>query len=155
MLQAGMMKTTYKRATRVADQIRMEVADILMRKSKDPRLGFVTVTDVELTNDLRLARIFVATRQDGQAEAEVFAGLARAVGFIRAELGRRLHLRYTPDLIFQKDTSGPRGDRILSLLDSLGTQDQEPGSAPEQGVKIDEVPSVGEGAGEGPEQVGA
>ncbi len=149
-----MTKTAYKRATRVADQIRMEVADILMRKSKDPRLGFVTVTDVELTNDLRLARVFVTTMQDGQAEAEVFAGLARAGGFIRAELGRRLHLRYTPELVFQKDTSGPRGDRILSLLDSLGTQDREPGSSTEQGRKTGETPSAGETAGEGPEEGG-
>lgn len=148
-----MAKTAYKRATRVADQIRMEVADILMRKSKDPRLGFVTVTDVELTSDLRLARIFVATWPDGQAEAEVFAGLAKAGGFIRAELGRRLHLRYTPELIFQKDTSGPRGDRILSLLDSLGTQDQGTGSIPEPGQE--KASSAKEGSGEGPEQVGA
>ncbi len=144
------MKTAYKRATRVGDQIRMEVADILMRKSKDPRLGFVTVTDVELTSDLRLARIFVTTRHDGQAEAEVFAGLTKAVGFIRAELGRRLHLRYTPELIFQKDTSGPRGDRILSLLDSLSTHDQGAGFVPGQGRK--EAPPATEGSDEGLEQ---
>jgi ribosome-binding factor A len=130
-----MAKTAFKRATRVADQIRIEVADILMRKSKDPRLGSVTVTDVELTDDLRLARVFVTTRQDDQNEAEAFAGLAKAAGFIRAELGRRLRLRYTPELIFQKDISGPRGDRILSLLDSLGLQEPEPGSAQGQGFK--------------------
>jgi ribosome-binding factor A len=130
-----MAKTAFKRATRVADQIRIEVADILMRKSKDPRLGSVTVTDVELTDDLRLARVFVTTRQDGQNEAEAFARLAKAAGFIRAELGRRLRLRYTPELIFQKDISGPRGDRILSLLDSLGLQEPEPGSAQGQGFK--------------------
>ncbi|MBI4401607.1 MAG: 30S ribosome-binding factor RbfA, partial [Nitrospirae bacterium] len=97
-----MTKATYKRATRVADQIRMEVADIIMRKTKDPRLGSVTVTNVELTNDLRLARVFVTTLTDGQHAADAFAGLTKASGFIRSELGRRLHLRYTPELIFQK-----------------------------------------------------
>jgi len=114
-----MSKTTYKRATRVADQIRMEVADILMRKTKDPRVGVVTVTDVELTSDLRLARIFVTTGPDEKQEADALAGLTKAAGFIRAELGRRVNLRYTPELIFQKDTTGPRGDRILSILHQL------------------------------------
>lgn len=115
-----MTKTTYKRATRVADQIRMEVADILMRKAKDPRVSSVTVTDVELTNDLRLARIYVTTLQADDGESDVFEGLAKASGFIRAELGRRLSLRYTPELVFEKDVSGPRGDRVLSLLEGLG-----------------------------------
>ncbi len=118
-----MAKTAYKRASRVADQIRMEVAEIIMRKTKDPRVASVTVTDVKLTDDLRLARIFVTTGADGQHEAEALAGLAQAGGFIRAELGRRLHLRYTPELIFQKDVSGPRGDRILALLEQVEAKD--------------------------------
>lgn len=121
-----MSKTAYKRSTRVADQVRMEVADILMRKTKDPRVGIVTVTDVEVTSDLRLARIFVTTGPDERQEAAAFAGLAKAAGFIRAELGRRLNLRYTPELAFHKDITGQRGDRILSLLhqleESSGTQ---------------------------------
>jgi len=114
-----MAKTGYQRATRVADQIRVEVADILMRKTKDPRVGVVTVTDVELTSDLRLARVYVTTGTDEQREAEALAGLEKAAGFIRGELGRRLNLRYTPDLVFKKDVAGVRGDRILSLLHDL------------------------------------
>ena len=114
-----MSKTTYKRADRVADQIRMEVADILMRKIKDPRVHSVTVTDVELTGDLRIAHVFVTTMEKDEAEREVFAGLANAAGFVRAELGRRLTLRYLPEVIFKKDVSGLRGDRILQLLDGL------------------------------------
>jgi ribosome-binding factor A len=125
-----MSKTAYKRSTRVADQIRMEVADILMRKTKDPRVGIVTVTDVELTSDLRVARVFVTTGPDEKQAAGALAGLAKAAGFIRAELGRRVNLRYTPELIFQKDTTGPRGDRILSILHGLegasGTQEDRP-----------------------------
>lgn len=127
-----MAKTAYKRATRVADQLRIEVAEILMRKIKDPRVGFVTVTDVELTNDLRLARIYVTTGPDEQHEAETFAGLAKAAGFIRAELGRRLHLRYTPELVFQKDITGPRGDRILTLLNELAAPDRKTRPAEQQ-----------------------
>ncbi|MGB4067821.1 MAG: 30S ribosome-binding factor RbfA [Nitrospira sp.] len=114
-----MSKTTYKRADRVADQIRMEVADILMRKIKDPRVHNVTVTDVELTADLRIAHIFVTTLETGEAERDVFTGLSKASGFVRSELGRRLSLRYLPDVIFKKDISGPRGDRIMQILEGL------------------------------------
>lgn len=128
-----MVKATSKRAMRVADQIRMEVAEIIMHKTKDPRVSDVTVTDVELTNDLRLARVYATTLQDGQAAADAFEGLAKASGFIRAELGRRLHLRYTPELIFQKDVSGPQGDRIRSLLEQVQAEAQgqsKPDSSP-------------------------
>lgn len=124
--QRTMSKTTYKRADRVADQIRMEVADILMRKIKDPRVRSVTVTDVELTADLRIAHVFVTTMEKDQAERDVFAGLSKASGFVRAELGRRLTLRYLPEIIFKKDVSGPRGDRVLQLLDELHADTDRP-----------------------------
>lgn len=137
-----MSKTTYKRADRVADQIRMEVADILMRKIKDPRVRSVTVTDVELTADLRIAYVFVTTMEQDAAERDVFAGLSKASGFVRAELGRRLTLRYLPEIIFKKDVTGPRGDRVLQLLDELHLGDETPGasgspqsSRPETGAK--------------------
>ncbi len=125
-----MSKMTYKRADRVADQIRMEVADILMRKIKDPRVHSVTVTGVEVTADLRIAHVFVTTMETGQAEQEVFAGLSKASGFVRAELGRRLTLRYLPEVIFKKDVSGLRGDRILRLLDGLHGQAEQVGTTP-------------------------
>lgn len=133
-----MSKTTYKRADRVADQIRMEVADILMRKIKDPRVHNVTVTDVELTADLRIAHIFVTTMETGEAERDVFTGLSKASGFVRSELGRRLSLRYLPDVIFKKDVSGPRGDRVMQLLEGLHgeTEQQETKDSPSSAQKI-------------------
>ena len=97
----------------------MEVADILMRKIKDPRVRTVTVTDVEVTKDLRIARVYVTTMESNDGERHVFEGLAKASGFVRAELGRRLALRYLPELTFVKDVSGPRADRVLELLDGL------------------------------------
>ncbi len=117
-----MTKPSYKRAERVADQIRMEVADILARKTKDPRVGFITVTGVDLSPDLRVAKVFVTTLQQAQEEETALEGLRHALGFIRAELGRRLNLRYIPELIFRCDRSEQRGTRIDQLLDSL----QEP-----------------------------
>ncbi|MDH4251023.1 MAG: 30S ribosome-binding factor RbfA [Nitrospira sp.] len=133
-----MSKTTYKRADRVADQIRMEVADILMRKIKDPRVHDVTVTDVELTADLRIAHIFVTTMETGEAERDVFTGLSKASGFVRSELGRRLSLRYLPDVIFKKDVSGPRGDRIMQLLEGLHgeSEQQETQDSPSNAQRI-------------------
>lgn len=113
------MKPASKRATRVADQIRMEVADILMRKVRDPRLRDVTITDASVTNDLRLARIYYTTLINGHSDRELADGLAKANGFIRSELGQRLGIRYTPELIFHRDVSGPRGDRILELLNQV------------------------------------
>lgn len=131
-----MAKTGYHRADRVADQIRMEVADILMRKIKDPRVQSVTVTDVKLTSDLRIARVFVTTMGTEEEERNVFAGLAQANGFVRGELGRRLSLRYLPEIVFAKDVSGPRGDRVLKLLDDLHVDTEaEGGSSEEQGVR--------------------
>ena len=125
-----MAKTGYSRADRVADQIRMEVADILMRKIKDPRVRSVTVTDVELTNDLRIARVFVTALGTDAETKDVFAGLAKARGFVRSELGRRLALRYLPEVVFVKDISGPRADRVLQLLEELhaktDTEDDNP-----------------------------
>jgi ribosome-binding factor A len=115
----AMAKTGYSRAERVADQIRMEVADILMRKIKDPRVRSVTVTDVELTNDLRIARVFVTALGTEEETKDVFVGLSKASGFIRSELGRRLTLRYLPEVVFHRDVSGPRGDRVLQLLDEI------------------------------------
>jgi ribosome-binding factor A len=104
----------------------MEVADILMRKIKDPRVRSVTVTDVELTNDLRLARVFVTTLESEDETKDVFAGLSKASGFVRSELGRRLTLRYLPEVVFVKDISGPRGDRVLQLLDGLQSRERDP-----------------------------
>lgn len=127
MLERGAMaKTGYNRASRVADQIRMEVADILMRKIKDPRVRSVTVTDVELTNDLRLARVFVTALGTDAEKREIFAGLAKATGFVRSELGRRVTLRYLPEIVFLEDVSGPRGDRVLQLLEELHDKDEGP-----------------------------
>ncbi|MCP9451891.1 MAG: 30S ribosome-binding factor RbfA [Nitrospira sp.] len=122
-----MSKTAYNRAERVADQIKMEVADILMRKIKDPRVRFVTVTAVDVTADLRVAKVFVTTMETGQAEADLFAGLSHASGYVRSELGRRLTLRYLPEVIFVKDISGVRGDRILQLLDTLSGEQAQGG----------------------------
>lgn len=114
-----MPKSTISRATRVADQVRMEVAEILSRKIKDPRVQFVTVTDVQMTADLKIARIYVSTLAPEQYDQQTAPGLKSAVGFIRTEVGRRLNLRYTPEIVFYQDTSAEYANRMEKILDSL------------------------------------
>ncbi len=114
-----MPKSTISRATRVADQIRMEVAEILSRKIKDPRVQFVTVTEVKMTADLKIARVYVSTLAPEQYNQQTAPGLKSAVGFIRTEVGRRLNLRYTPEIVFYQDTSAEYAERIEKILDSL------------------------------------
>jgi len=111
--------TGFKRTDRVSDQIRIEIADILMRKVKDPRVGFVTVTAVDVTADLKQAWVYVTVLgQEGQATGTMDV-LSRAEGFIRGELGRRLKLRYVPALTFSQDRSLDRTARVLNLLDDI------------------------------------
>jgi ribosome-binding factor A len=115
-----------KRTDRVGDQIRMEIADILTRRVKDPRVGFVTITAVDVSADLRQAWVYVTVLQNGPKEAETLAALSRAGGFIKGELGRRLKLRYVPELTFIKDTSVDRVARVLDLIEGLHPKPDAP-----------------------------
>ena len=108
------------RAEKVAHLMRREVADILEKKLRDPRLtSTVTVTDVEVTQDLSFARIFVTVLGDESARAGALEALAHATGFVRHELGDRLDLREVPDIRFVYDTSLDRGARVEDLLRRL------------------------------------
>jgi len=106
------------RPERVADAIQVELADILTRRLKDPRHGFLTVTAVEVTPDLRRARIFISALSNGELE-EGLDTLVRAKGFIRTELGKRIRLRFVPELEFRPDHSTERGLRMEALLRDL------------------------------------
>ena len=116
-----MPSTEYKRSDRIADVIHHEVADMLMRKVKDPRVAGVTVSGVEVTPDLRHARIFycVSGNPTEEERKTIELGLKKAVGFVRSELGRRLQLRYVPGVEFRYDASFEYGDRIERLLKGL------------------------------------
>ena len=107
---------TSMRAERLAEVIRAEASEIFQRDLKDPRIGFVSITDVEVTADLRHAKIFVSVLGDEEAKQRSMAGLNRAKGHIRSELGRRLALRFVPEIHFRLDESIERGSRIVSLI---------------------------------------
>ena len=108
-----------RRISRLCDQIQEEVSDILHRKLKDPRLGFVTVTRVKLAADLSQSNIYVSVMGSPEDVTKTLTCLEGASSFVRSELGRRLRIKRIPELIFRYDDSGAKGARIESILKDL------------------------------------
>ena len=105
-----------KRIDRVGHLIQMELSQLILHRVKDPRLGFVTVTHVNVAPDLRSARVFYSVLGDDKKKAETQIALEKAAGFLQKEIGTALILRYTPKLHFSLDDSLDRGleiDRVL------------------------------------------
>ncbi|MCS0673122.1 ribosome-binding factor A [Cytobacillus firmus] len=107
------------RANRVGEQMKKELGEIIGRKIKDPRVGFVTVTDVQVTGDLQQATVFISVLGDEEQRENTLRGLAKAKGFIRSEIGQRIRLRKTPEILFEFDESIDYGNRIESLLHQI------------------------------------
>jgi len=122
------MNGSYKRTDRVSDVIKKEVADVLFREAKDPRLQFITITHVRVSRDLKNAKIFFTSMKEGQELEAIQAGLKSASGFVQRQLGARLHLRYTPHITFVFDRSlenGCRMDKILKEIEDGKTTHEE------------------------------
>ena len=106
----------YKRSARLGELILAEISALVTRQIKDPPIGFVTFTGVEMSEDLRSAKIFASILGSELERARTLQGLSSATGYIRRHLGRALHLRYTPELTFVSDTSFDHGANIARLL---------------------------------------
>ena len=113
------------RARKLADQISQIVAEMLERRIKDPRLGFVTVTEARLTNDLREATVFYTVYGSDQERADTAMALASATGIIRSEVGRQLGLRHTPSLEFVADALPDTAQRVEDLVTQAKHADAE------------------------------
>jgi ribosome-binding factor A len=113
------MSKKYER--RVSELIRIHVAELIERELNDPRVRAtkVTITDVEVTPDVRHAKVFYSLIGDQTTKTEVARGLESAAGWVSRELGKRLHTRHTPHITFVFDESLERGDRLSRLLDEL------------------------------------
>ncbi|MEN9229795.1 MAG: 30S ribosome-binding factor RbfA, partial [Thermostichus sp. DG02_5_bins_236] len=126
---------TGRRVARVAELIKREVSQILLSQIKDDRVGagMVSVVDVEVSNDLQNARIFVSIYGDETAQHRTMQGLEAATPFVRREIGHRLSLRRVPVLVFLQDRSLERGSHVLSLLSQLKRKSEahHEGSQPE------------------------
>lgn len=113
----------YKRSEKVAEAIHKIVSELLIKGLKDPRIGFVTITGVKVTDDSRQATIFFTVVGGEKEKVDSEAGLSSARGFIRKEIGQQLQMRFTPEIRFKYDASLDYGHRIDSLLREIGEQD--------------------------------
>ncbi|MCK4384922.1 MAG: 30S ribosome-binding factor RbfA [candidate division Zixibacteria bacterium] len=109
----------YKRAERVGDLIKEEVSRIIQYELKDPGVGFVTITGVKLSDDLKYAKIFYSVLGNEEAKKESSSALRRACGFIQHEIGRKLRLKYTPEIYFHFDPSVEYGAHIEKLIKKI------------------------------------
>ena len=117
------MPKEFSRSQRVAEQIRRELAELIRLEVKDPRVGFITLTDVEITPDYAHAKVFFTSMKGEEGLDEILTGLRRASGFLRRELGRRVRIHTTPELHFHYDASVERGSRLSRLIDDAVRED--------------------------------
>ena len=115
------------RQEKLGEQIAIEISDLLRTRMKDPRVGFASVTHVEVSGDLRHAKIFVSVMGEPEEKKSTIEALHHATGFLRHELAGRLTLRFMPEIIFKLDNSIEQGARILGLIRQL--EEQEPSQA--------------------------
>lgn len=113
------------RVRKLQEFIKQEVSQMLMGGLKDPRIGFVTVTDVEVTGDLRQAKIYCSFFGSEKEKEDSYIGLSHAAGHIRTELGKNLNLRHVPEITFEKDSSLDYGMHIESLLNSIKKEEKK------------------------------
>ena len=114
-----------KRAVRVGDQILREIADLLLKKVKDPRVMGVTLTGIHLSDDLRSARIYYSV-MGGQGEInKCQSGLDSAKGYIKREMGLRLNLRYLPEIVFKHDSTLETGNQMEKLFQRIKKSEVE------------------------------
>jgi ribosome-binding factor A len=113
-----------RRAERVGEAVREVIAELLLRDIKDPRIGMITLTTVDLTDDLRHAKVYFSSAGDDAARQRSLHGLRSAAGFIRAQVTRRLQLRYAPEITFLFDPGLEAAERLSMLLRDVRPKDE-------------------------------
>lgn len=117
------MPKDYPRSRRIAEQVQRELSDIVRLELKDPRIGMITITDVEVTPDNAHARVYFTLLGDASKVEETTGALEHAAGFLRSQLAQRLKLRTVPQLQFKYDASVERGVRLSQLIDAAVAED--------------------------------
>ncbi|MDY6303380.1 MAG: 30S ribosome-binding factor RbfA [Succiniclasticum sp.] len=113
------------RVEKVQEQIQHEISNMLLRDIKDPRIQAVTVTGVELTDDMSQAKVFVSLYGSAEKQQEAWNALNRAKGFLRTEIAKRIRLRFAPEILLEKDTSLEYGAHIDNLLRQIKETEQK------------------------------
>lgn len=132
------------RVNRVAEQIKKEVSQIIQKELKNPNLGFVTVTDVEVTGDLQQATIYVSILGTDREKAESLAALEKSKGYLRREIGQRIRLRKTPELSLAVDGSIEYGSKIEQLLTEISKEDAAKKSGESETVQTSHAEQEGQ-----------
>jgi len=107
------------RQDKLREALKEEVSDIIHNELKDPRLGFVTITNVQVTHDLRYAKIFYSVLGKDRERKNTKAALDSGLGFIRKLIAQRIRLRFTPEIAFKEDRSGEYSIKIQKILDDI------------------------------------
>ena len=119
------------RQEKLGELIAIELSELLRTRVKDPRVGFASITRVEVSGDLRHAKIFVSVMGTPEEQADTMKGLKNATGYLRHELATRIVLRYIPDIVFKLDTSIAEGARILDLIHKVEEEERAQTQTPE------------------------
>jgi len=119
------MPKEFSRTRRVGEQMQRELAQLIQQEIKDPRIGMPTVMAVEVSRDLSHAKVFVSSLSSSEDMPQTLEILAKASGFLRHELGRRIKMRIIPELHFVHDESIERGNRLSSLIDAAIASDKK------------------------------
>lgn len=119
------MPRDFPRGRRIAEQIQRELADIIRVELKDPRVGMITITDVEMTPDNAHAKVFFTVLGQQSRIDEAASGLQHAAGYLRSELAQRIKIRVVPQLHFEYDASVERGIRLSQLIDAAVADDKK------------------------------
>jgi ribosome-binding factor A len=114
------------RVGRVGEQLKKELSQIIQTELKDPGIGFITVTGVDVTSDLSQAKVFISVLGSEEQKETTLKSLSRSKGFLRTEVGKRMRLRHVPDLLFHFDNSIEYGSRIEKLLNNLNDEADRP-----------------------------
>jgi ribosome-binding factor A len=111
---------SFERADRIAEELKREISDLIRNEIRDPRIAeFTSITSVEVTRDLRYAKVFVSVLGDDKQKDDTLSGLKSAAGFVRREIGKRVKLRYIPEILFELDKSIEHGIYISKLIDKV------------------------------------
>ena len=113
------------RASRLGETLKEEISLMIREDLKDPRIGFVTVTSVEVADDLGHAKVFISVLGDEQTSKDSMEALKRASGYVRSEIGKRIRLRHVPEIVFKYDSSIQHGAHIAELLREVHTEEAE------------------------------
>lgn len=119
------------RLERISRLLKTEISGIILKEVSDPRIGFISITDVAVTADLKYAKVFISVYGDEEAKKKAFEGLKSAVGYIQKKLGPRLDMKTVPHITFERDDSIERGDRIFGIISKL-KKDKETKVRPKQ-----------------------